>query len=179
MPISFARFLVIESLAVAALNAGMNAAYTSHLWADRSALSLRGDAGIGADLATTPIFIAFLSTLLGTAAIRKKLADGKVMTPGRISGSAFFDRLPGGILARAATMAVLAALLLAAPLYVAIAMLDLYGLSLGQAVTAKVAITLFYSLLLVPFAIAAAALDIKAGRATALRMDTANGIVAG
>ena len=167
MPRTFTRFLVIESLGIAALNAGMNAAYTSYLWAGRSTLPLGGSAGIGTDLATTPIAIAFLSILLGTAAIRKKLADGRVTAPARLSGATFFRHLPHGILARSATMATFAALLLAAPLYTAMMLYDVGGVSLGQGVSVKVLITIVYSLLLVPLAIGAAAFDVERGRQAA------------
>lgn len=159
MALIFSRFLVRETLAVAALNA----AYTGFLWRGPASLTLGGPAGIAGDLAATPIFIALLSTLLGTAAIRKKLASGAVAAPRRIWGAPVFAQLPRGILWRALVLAILAAIAFAGPLHATLASADTTSLSRGAGVSAKVAITLFFSLLLVPVAVTAAGHDARRG----------------
>ncbi|NIJ38333.1 hypothetical protein FHR22_003044 [Sphingopyxis panaciterrae] len=161
MSLIFSCFLVRETLAVAALNAGLNAAYTSFLWQGPASLTLGGPAGIARDLATTPIFIASLSTLLGTAAIRKKLASGAVAAPRRIRGAPVFAQLPRGILWRSLTLAIFAAIAFTAPLHAVLTSAGTAGLSLGAGVSAKVAITLLFSLLPVPIAVTAAGHDAR------------------
>lgn len=167
MPMSFARFVVAETIAVTALNAGMNAGYTSWLW--RRPMPLPLDA-IATDLAATPVFIAVLSTLLGTAATRRKLSGGRVAAPAALSGERWLVRLPVGILARSALLGILSAVLLTVPLLAVLGGADIATLPLAAAVGAKVAITVLFSLLIVPLGILAATVDgrrLPAGAASA------------
>ena len=115
MAISFRRFVVLEATAVAAMNAVINALYTWWLWRSRGALPLNGIGGITLDLAFTPIWIALLSTLLGQAAIRRKLSSGGVHRP------AFYiphglTMLPNAIGLRPIVLGPVAALTLGVPL---------------------------------------------------------------
>jgi hypothetical protein len=161
---SFERFLLKETLAVTALNAGINAAYTSWLWQKLSPLSVAGPTGIAIDLATTPVFIGFLSTLLGTTAIRKKLAAGAVAPPRRFLGDPVLRLLPMGIFWRAAVLATLCAIVFAMPLQLAIVATGITGVSLGEGVAAKVAITVLFSFAIVPIAVLAAGTDRRSNR---------------
>ncbi len=76
MPTPFRSYVVKDALLIAAMNAAINAAYTWSLWRHATPLRLLGPEGIATDLATTPVVIALLSALLGTAVARRKLAGG-------------------------------------------------------------------------------------------------------
>lgn len=157
MTMSFDRFWLRETIAVAALNAGMNAAMASWQWATGAPLSLEG---IAFDLSATPVFIAFLSTLLGTIGARRKLASGAVARPARLPGRSILAALPQGVIARSLLLAMVAALACAIPLHLMIGATDVDLVTLGQGVGAKVVITLVFSLLIVPIGLLAAAHDV-------------------
>ncbi|WP_447761985.1 hypothetical protein [Sphingopyxis panaciterrae] len=159
MSLAFDRFLVRETIAIAAFNAGMNAAYTSWLWSRLPTLSLGGPAGIATDLAATPMFIGFLSALLGTAAIRKKLATGAVMLPRAVPGDGALARLPRGIFARASVLALLAMVAFSVPLFAAMTAAEGQPITLGEGVVVKVVLTILFSIVLVPLTVLAAGVD--------------------
>ncbi|MEO9080229.1 MAG: hypothetical protein ABI268_13085 [Rhodanobacter sp.] len=166
MSISFTRFLVVETVAITALNAGSNAAYTFWLWRGWPQIAFSGAHGIATDLALTPIFIGFLSILLGTASIRRRLGVGKVSAPVTTGGITMaFSALTRNIVLRSVIMAVVCALLLAIPIAMVLAAAGDTALSLQQAVWAKVALTIGLSLLIVPIAALTAASDSKPRRA--------------
>ncbi len=75
MPTPFRSYLARDAL-LAAANAAINAACTWYLWRHDKPLRLLGPDVVVADLATTPMVIALLSALLGTATARRKLGDG-------------------------------------------------------------------------------------------------------
>jgi hypothetical protein len=152
MAISFRRFVVLEATAVAAMNAGINALYTWWLWRSRGALPLNGIGGIALDLASTPVWIALLSTLLGLATIRRKLSSGSVRRP-RLQVPHVLRALPDAIVLRSIVLGAAAALTLGVPLLLALSASDAVSLSLAHAVLAKVALTIILSLAIVPIVI--------------------------
>lgn len=164
MPISYFRFAAREAVTIAVLNAGINASYTAFLWRSLDPLTPFGANGIAADLATTPMFIGFLSTIFGTAAIRKELLGGNVTVGDGDRASALFQLLPSAILARAAVLAIACGVFLAAPLWSLLLVLGDVTLTLGQAVGAKVAITVLLSLVIVPVIVTAGLADVQRGR---------------
>lgn len=164
MPISYSRFVAREAAAVAALNAGINASYTAFLWRSLDPLTLFGANGVATDLATTPMFIAFLSTIFGTAAVRKKLSGRHVTVGKRDRAPALFQLFPSAILGRAGVLAIACGVLLAAPLWSFLLVLGDATLTLGQAVGVKVAITVLLSLVIVPIVVTAGLADVQRGR---------------
>lgn len=171
MPTSFKRFVITEALGVAALNAGINAGYTSYLWRGLDPLTLFGANATGFDLAMTPIVIAVLSTMLGTSAIRQKLRDGRIEAP-TIRVPASLASLPNGIVLRGLALGAVAAIALAMPLLLMLQASAMATLSLAAAVLMKVAITVPLSLLIVPVVIFAGLADVqrRASAATAERV---------
>ena len=161
MPMPFTRFLVGETIAVTALNAGGNAAYTFWLWREWPQITLSGPYGIATDLALTPVFIGFLSILLGTESIRRRLWEGKVSAPSTTGIAMVFSALTRSPILRAAIMAGGCAVILALPLVMALTAAGDTALSLEQAVQAKVALTIGFSMFIVPMAALAAASDLK------------------
>lgn len=159
MPRSFSAYLVIDTLGVAALNAALNAVYTSWLWYKLPILSLAGPEGLATDLALTPLFITFLATILGTGPARRKLQAGAVVRWERAGAMDMLALLPSGIFQRAIVLTLLSTLLFAAPLYSALLMSGAGTLSLAQAVAAKIVITLVFSFILVPLVLCAASSD--------------------
>lgn len=159
MPTPFGSYVVKDALLIAALNAAINAAYTWYLWRHAEPLRLFGPGGIAVDLATTPVVIALLSALLGTAVARRKLGDGRVAVGPGTHAPGVLRLLPRGVIARSVTLAAAAVVLLALPL---LGLLPSWGdgaLTLGAAVGTKVAITVAMSLLIVPVVIWAALAD--------------------
>lgn len=159
MSLSFDRFLISQTLGVAMLNAVLNAAYTTWLWRGPQQLFLYGPEGIGTDLVLTPVFIGLLSTLLGTAAIRRKIASGAVARPRSVPGASLLSLLPRSIFGRSAIFAIVCAMAFTMPMYLAMSQMDIGMLTLAEAVGAKVAITLVFSFLIVPIAVLAAGAD--------------------
>jgi hypothetical protein len=159
MPISYSRFIAREAVAVAALNAGINASYTALLWRSLDPLTLFGASGVAADLATTPMFIGLLSTIFGTAAIRKKLASGRVTVGERDQAPAVFQLLPSAVIARALVLAIACGILFAAPLWSLLVVTGDATLTLGRAVGVKVGITILLSLVIVPIVVMAGLAD--------------------
>jgi hypothetical protein len=165
MSSNFERFLARETIASAALNAGMNAALATWQWANAGPLSA---AAIALDLTTTPIFIAFLSTLFGTTGARRKLKASRMALPSWLPGSTFFAALPVGVVARSLVLAAIAALVCAWPLFALVGTAGSDALTLGQGVAAKVATTIVFSLMIVPVGLLAAAGDVVASRRHAI-----------
>lgn len=165
MALSFRRFILTETLGTAALNAGINAAYTWWLWRSLGPLTLAGENPVGGDLALTPVFIGLLSTLFGTAAMRKKLCDGRVAVAADIRAHPLFALAPHGIVARSILMAALCAVLFSAPLWIALPLLGDGLLSLADACLTKVVITAFLSIAIVPVMVLLALSDVQRGGA--------------
>ena len=161
MPIPYSRFVAKEAVAVAALNAGINASYTAFLWRSLEPLTLFSANAIATDLATTPMFIGFLSTIFGTAAIRKTLSSRHVTIGESDRASARFEHLPSAILARAAVFAIACGIVLAVPLWLLFLMLGDVTLTFGQAVGVKVAITVLFSRVIVPIIVTAGLADVQ------------------
>lgn len=157
---TYKQFVVKEAFAVAAFNAGINALYTSYLWRPLGDLPLLGPGGIGVDLATTPIFIGLLSILFGTAAVRRKLASGRVAIGSVRPGSALTE-LPSGIFMRSLVIGILCGLLFAAPLWLMLQVGEQALLTLGQAIGAKIVITVAFSLVIVPFVVRCGLADVQ------------------
>lgn len=166
MAIPFNRFVASQALGIAAFNAGMNALYTWWLWRSQNPLTLFGLHGVGTDLATTPMFIAFLSTLLGTAAVRAKLADGRVAQPAT-RASVLLALAPEHVLFRSIALAVACGAFLATPLLLLLAASGVGEVTLVQTSLAKVAITVAMSLAIVPVVIHCALADVQRKRAVA------------
>lgn len=163
MAIPFKKFVVAEALGIAAFNAGINASYTWWLWRSRDPLTLFGENAIALDLASTPVWIAVLSTLLGTVLIRQKLRDGRVVAP-TMHAPAILDTLPCGIVLRAIVLGAVSAVVLGWPLWLMLQASAIGTLSLTAAVLVKVAITAPLSLLIVPLVILAALADVQQPR---------------
>jgi hypothetical protein len=163
MTMSFRRYVAIDAIALAALNASMNGAYTWLLWHARSDLTLNGEGGIAVDLAGTPVWIAVLATLLGTSAVRRKLWEGRVATP-REAVPTIFSLLPFNVAGRAAAMSTFATIIFALPLWSALHTAHSGNLSIEFAVIAKVTITIVLTLVIVPLVILAALRDMQPKR---------------
>lgn len=166
MSTTFQRFVITQSLGIATFNAGINALYTWGLWRSKSILTLFGENAIAFDLSSTSGWIAFLSTLLGTGAIRSKLRDGRVAAP-RMRSTVPFDMLPRNIAARACILGLAGAIFLGAPVWLVLRASGIGDVSLSAAVLAKIAITLPMSFLIVPLIILAGLSDVQPGRRTA------------
>ncbi|MGV6876569.1 hypothetical protein ACUSIJ_28365 [Pseudochelatococcus sp. B33] len=160
MAISFGRFVATHAIIIAAFNAGINASYTWWLWSPRDTLPLSGADNIGIDLVATPAVIAVLSALLGTVFIRQKLRDGRVAMPGMTLPAAF-HAAPYGLLARTAAFGLVAAVMLSLPLWTMLQASGIHALLLAEALLSKVAITVVFSLLIVPLVILAALADVQ------------------
>lgn len=164
MPISFTHFLVRETIAVSAFNAGCNAAYTFWLWHGLPQIALSGPFGISTDLALTPIFIGFMSILLGTGSIRQRLWEGKVSPPTTTGIAATFSALTRSIALRSLIMAGVCAVMLTVPIAMMFMAAGDIALSLEQAVWTKVILTMGLSSMIVPVAALMAASDLKPQR---------------
>lgn len=160
MATPFNAFVATQAFAIAAFNATVNASYTWWLWSPLDRLSLHGPGNIATDLATTPIVIAVLSALLGTAFIRQKLRDGRVAIPKSALPTAF-HLAPHGLVQRTVVFGFLAAIALGLPLWLGLQATGLETLTLTGAVLAKVAITIVLTLLIVPLTILAALADVQ------------------
>lgn len=160
MAMSINRFVAREAVGIAAFNAGINTLYTWWLWRSLEPLTLFDEHAIGFDLASTPVWIAGLSTLLGTAAIRGKLRDGRVAMPYR-RAPAMLDLLPSGIILRSLLLGALAAVVLAVPVRLILQLSAVETLSLPAAVLMKIAITVPMSLVTVPLVVLAGLADVQ------------------
>lgn len=167
MTIPFKTFVAVEAIGIAAMNAGINALYTWCLWRSRGPLPIQGVGGIAFDLASTPIWIAMLSTLLGTVMIRAKLRDGRVVVPA-MRAPLVLDTLPAGVFARALVLGATAATVLGLPLWWALDASGFDEITLIAAVLTKVAITVPLSLAVVPLVILAGLADVQRSRRPAL-----------
>lgn len=156
---TYTRFVIKEAALIAAFNAGVNALYTWWLWRLLDPLTLFAENGVGLDLATTPVFIGFVSTLLGTASLRRRLADGRVAAGTRAPPA--LRLLPRSIAARSAVMAVGCGLALGSPLWTVLQLDANAALTLAEAIGTKVAITIALSLVIVPVVIATALADVQ------------------
>jgi hypothetical protein len=161
MSISFQRFLVIEVLGIAAFNAAINVAYTWGLWRSVDPITLFGENGIGGDLATTPSFIGLLSTLFGTHGLRRKLEDGRVAVASAIRMPGMMRLLPMNVPVRAATIGLLCEAALGLPLSLLLASAQFGVMSLAEACSAKAAITVLLSFVIVPITILCALGDVQ------------------
>lgn len=161
MSTPFRTFVFTEALGVAALNAGLNAALGWWSWRSLGPLTLFGENGIGADLATTPPFIGLLSTLLGTHLVRRKLGDGRVAVPSGAHAPAALRSIPKNILTRAATIGVVCEVMLGVPLWLLLRSAEFGVLSLAEACAAKAAITVLLSVVIVPLMILCALADVQ------------------
>lgn len=150
MPIPFRFYVAREAMLITAFNATINAGYTWWLWRHLDVVPLRGDGGVALDLALTPVVIAVLSTLLGTAALRRKIADGRIAVEPGTRAHPRLGHLPRGLMPRAAIVAILAGLLLALPLWAVLPALGDGALTPLDASGTKVLLTVALSLLIVP-----------------------------
>ncbi len=164
---TFHRHVAVNASGIAALNATLNGLYTWLLWRSQGNLTLTGDAGIAFDLAGTPVWIAVLTTLMGTATIRGKLWEGRVASP---SGAvpAAFSLLPFNIVGRATTLGAMAFVLLALPLWAALQAAGDGALTITFAVAAKIVLTLLLTFAIVPIVLLAAATDMQPARRIAV-----------
>ncbi len=162
MPTPFKTHVAKDATVIAALNAVMNAGYTFYSWQGHAPLPLFDDLRVAVDLAGTPAVIALLSTLLGTAATRAKLADGRVDVSG-VHAPLLFRLLPRGIVLRALVLAALATGLLVMPLWLTLVASGVTAVSVATAVGLKVAITVVMTLLIVPLVITACLADVQPG----------------
>lgn len=147
---SFARFMIGETAAVAALNAGCNAALAAWTWSSVAQPGLAADSLLITNLSLTPVFIAFLTTLFGTASARRRIDRGTVLPPRR--SLAMLARLPHATLKRAGLLALISCLFLALPLAVLLPTVNVARFTSGQAVVAKVVITIIASCAIAPLA---------------------------
>jgi len=161
MTMSFHKFVIIETAGIAAMYAAINGSYTSWLWHELDPITLNGASGIAFDLAATPVWIAVVSCLLGTAGVRSKLLQGRVQMPPRTPYPAIFSMLPRGIFARAACLGAVAAMALSAPLWLLLQAGGGETLSLGAALLAKIGVTVLLSAVIVPVVIHAALPDVQ------------------
>jgi hypothetical protein len=168
MPVPFHRFVAGQALGIAALNCAMNAGYTWALWRPDDALPLFGEGGVAFDLASTPVWIAVLSTLLGSAAVRRQLRSGQV-TPPAASAPSILAGLPTSIALRAVALGAVAAISLMLPIWLLFQASGLETLSLQAAVLTKVALTAPLTVLIVPLVILAALADVQRGRGVTRR----------
>lgn len=163
MTMSFRRYIALDVLILAATNSTFNAGYAWWLWSSSDAVQLTGDNGIAANLATTPIWIAVLTTLLGTAAVQRKLWEGRFREPAfvipRLLGS-----LPGNIAARSMTTGLAAATVLALPLWMLLQRLSLQSLPFEHAIIIKVVLTVLFTACIVPLVVLAATADMQGAR---------------
>lgn len=163
MSTSFNRFVVTQALGIATFNAGINSFYTWALWRSKSTLTLFAENAIAFDLSSTAAWIAVLSTLLGTSAIRTKLRDGRVTTPA-MRAAGHLHLLPKSILARAAVLGAAAGIVLGLPVWIMLGASGINEVSLTAAILTKVAITVPMSLLIVPLVILAGLADVQPRR---------------
>ena len=154
-------FIVKDTIGIAAFNAGANAFYTWLMWRSWGQLTLLGSNAVGIDLSLTPLVIAFLSTLLGTAQLRKRLSAAGVGNFGPEAAIALMRYVPSNIFARAIAFGLLAGLLLGLPVFVPIYAHSDLTLSLSQAVVAKIVITIVDSSVIVPVVIGYSLLDVS------------------
>ena len=158
MTMSFRKYVAADAIGIAAMNAALNASYTSWMWSKLDPVTLTGANGIASDLAGTPVWIAVLATVFGTSAVRQKLGEGRVERPlTRVPG--ILSMLPQGIATRAASLGVISAAFLALPLWLMMQTSGVGAVSLTAAVLTKVAITVVLSLAIVPVVILAAVDD--------------------
>lgn len=163
MAIPFKKFVVIEAIGIAAFNAGINALYTWHLWRSHDPLTLFGENAVAFDLASTPVWIAVLSTLLGTAFIRQKLRDGRVVAP-QMGAPLILGMLPSSIVLRALVLGAVGAVILSSPIWLMLQASTIDAISVAAAVLMKVAITVPLSLVIVPLVIHSALADVQRTR---------------
>lgn len=163
MTMSFRRYVTLDVIGIATLNAIINASYTAWLWRSAAPLPLHGTGGIALDLAGTPVWIAMLATLLGTGSVQRKLWEGRFREP-QLGIPPVFRRLPANIALRAAVTGMVAAIMLALPLWMALYGSPVQTLSFGYAVGLKVALTAMFSACIVPFVVLAAVADMRPQR---------------
>lgn len=147
---TFRNYLIAQAFGVAAFNATANAGYTWFLWGGQTHLS---PAAVATDLATTPIWIGLLSVLLGTIFIRRAFADGTMLREAGVRSHPILQWLPRSILIRAILVASLCALAFALPLSLILPYIADDVLTPSVAISAKVILTLLFSLLIVPLVI--------------------------
>lgn len=177
MSVSFNRFVATQALGIAGMNAAINASYTWALWRGLQPLTLFGENAIAFDLASTPAWIAVLSTLLGTASIRAKLRDGRVALP-LMRAPNVPQLLPHNIVLRSAVLGGIAAAVFGLLLHLLLKASAMATLSLAGAVGLKVVITVGLSLVLVPVVILAGLADVQQ-RSRTLGSDSVSSVPAG
>lgn len=149
-------YLITQALGVAAFNGVCNAAYTWFLWRDETVLAYEA---IATDLALTPAWIGLLSVLLGTPFISKALADGRMIREAGITAHRFAHLVPRGLIPRSLAAAVLCGIAFAPPLALFLPLTGEGGFTPAGAVATKAAITVAFSLVIVPLVVIAAVAD--------------------
>jgi hypothetical protein len=167
VPMTFQTFVLAQATGVAAFNAFCNGAYTWFLWRTQPELPIFGAGGVGIDLASTPMWIAALSTLLGAPSVRKALRAGRVSLPSP-GWRRVMPSLPSGLGARALVLALAAGAVFSAPTAMLLHISGLGPVPPESAVFLKVALTVPLSLIIVPLVVLSAVADVSPRRATSV-----------
>ncbi len=167
MTVSFRRYLALDILALMVMNSTFNASYAWWMWHPSDFVSLTGNDSIAFDLAATPIWIAVLTTLLGTPAVQNKLWEGRFREP-TFAIPRLLGALPVKMAARAMTTGLIAAALLTLPLWLLLHQSALPTLLVEHVVITKVALTMLFTTCIVPLVVLAAIADMQGGRRTSL-----------
>lgn len=162
MAFPFQTFTLAQAISLAALNAACSGAYAWAMWRGQTDLPLFGPGGIAFDLASTPAWIAALSTLLGVASMRKRLRTGAVALPG-LAVRILAPRLPQGIGVRAAVLTFVAAITFGLPIAMMLQASGAETVSPAIAVLIKIALTVPLTLAIVPLVSLTAVADIDSG----------------
>lgn len=164
MAMSFRRYIVIDVIVLVTVNSTFNASYTWWLWRSSGPIHLTGNGGIALDLAATPIWIAVLTTLFGTAAVQTKLWQGRFREPASAI-PLLLGSLPSNVFTRATVAGLVAATMLALPLWLLLQQLSWRMIPFEHAVIIKVALTALFTVWIVPLVVLAAIADMQRARA--------------
>lgn len=158
MSMSFRRDLVRDAVGISAMNAVINGCYIWWLRRLSPPWGVAGTDGVAPDLAATPIWLAMLTTLLGTGAVQRKLWEGRFREPESVIPAVLW-LLPYRLALRAAVFGAVAAILLSLPLWTVLQTQASATLPLGYAIATKVALTVLFSAAIVPLVVLAALAD--------------------
>ncbi len=160
---TFHRYLLTQTLGVAAFNAIANVCYTWLLWGGRTPLEIDTPYlsldRIGGDLAMTPIWIGLLSALLGTAFIRRAFAGGTMLHDAGVRSDPVSRWLPRSIPLRSIIVASLCAIVFALPLSLILPATGDGMLTPADAISLKALVTILFSLIIVPLVVYATIYD--------------------
>ena len=157
---SFRAFFLQQALLAALINAALNFTYTWWMWSAHATVGTFTGTSVGYDLAATPAAIGFLCTICGTHVARGYFR-GHPGVVARLRSRPFWLKIaPRGVFARSIVATLAAGFVFGLPVLAVIAIAVPATISSMAACWTKAALTIGFSLILIPIALRAALDDV-------------------